>query len=454
MQYIGNTHEEQQEMLKALGVDSFEALLESIPEQLRIRGLLDLPEPISEIEMRALAATLTKKNRSTEDAVSFLGGGAYDHYIPQIVDFLIFRSEFYTAYTPYQPEVSQGTLQSLYEYQSMICELTGMEVANASMYDGGSALAEAALMTARVTRNDVVLLSETVNPAYRQIVETYCAGQNITVKRIPAKNGITSRDKLQEFVSNDIAGVLVQSPNYFGCIEPLSEYGEIIRSQSKKALFVTATNPISLGILQPPSEADADIVIAEGQALGNHQSLGGPYLGIFALKQKYVRKMPGRLVGATVDEDGDRGFVLVMKTREQDIRRERATSNICTNQGLMALAATVYMSSLGKQGVREVANLCAQKAHYLADKLNDIDDVTLTYNQPFFNEFVVTLPIPARDVIQAVLEENIFAGIDLSKHLVGHSNDLLIAVTEKRTKTEMDALASAIKSLVAEALVL
>jgi len=454
MQYIGNTREEQQEMLKELGVDSFEELLDTIPEQLRIRGLLNLPEAVSEIELRALAATLAKKNRSTQDAVSFLGGGAYDYFIPQIVDFLIFRSEFYTAYTPYQPEVSQGTLQAMYEYQSMICELTGMEVANASMYDGGSALAEAALMAARVTRKDTILLSETVNPYYRQIVETYCAGQNIAVKTLPAKNGVTDIEVLESVVSDDIAGVLIQSPNYYGCIEPLTDYGQIIREQSKKALFVTATNPTSLGILEPPSEADADIVIAEGQGLGNHQSMGGPYLGVFALKEKYVRKMPGRLVGATVDEDGDRGFVLVMKTREQDIRRERATSNICTNQGLMALAATVYMSAIGKQGIQDVANLCTQKAHYLAEQLTKIDDVSLKYDQPFFNEFVVTLPLPAKEIIQALLEANIFAGIDLGKHSPEKANDLLIAVTEKRTKSEMDAFVSALKSIVAEALVL
>ncbi|MBS1271492.1 MAG: putative glycine dehydrogenase (decarboxylating) subunit 1 [Candidatus Marinimicrobia bacterium] len=447
MQYVGNTPAEQQEMLEAIGVSSFEELLEAIPETFRVKGLLDLPKPVSEIEMRALAAALNKNNRSTEDAISFLGGGAYDHYIPTIVDFLIFRSEFYTAYTPYQPEVSQGTLQAMYEYQSMICELTGMDVSNASLYDGGSGLGEAALMAVRVSGKDVVLVSETVNPHYREIIETYCSGQDITVKSVPMDNGRVGGEALGDMLSNDVGGVIIQSPNYFGHLEDANQIGALVRDKAPKALYTIATNPISLGILKPPAEADADIVVAEGQGLGNHQSFGGPYLGVFALKEKYVRKMPGRLIGATVGQEGERGFVLVLKTREQDIRRERATSNICTNQGLNALAATVYMSSLGNEGIRHVSSLNTQKAHYLAEQLSEIDGVSLEFPHPFYNEFVVKLPVPAKEVITAMLAEDIFAGIDPGKKYEGFENRLLIAVTEKRTRNELDAYVKGLKKV-------
>jgi len=431
-------------MFRAIGVDSFDALLEAIPEQLRINGLLDIPEPVSEIEMKALAKTIAKQNRSTEDTVSFLGGGAYEHYIPAIVDFLIFRSEFYTAYTPYQPEVSQGTLQAMYEYQSMICALTGMEVSNASLYDGGSGLGEAALMAVRVTGHDSIVISETVNPLYREIVHSYCAAQGIEVLSVPAKGGITGRQALESVVDRETGGVVVQSPNYFGHIEPLEQIRAVIREQAPTAVYVVSANPLSLGVLNPPAAADADIVVAEGQGLGNHQGFGGPYLGVMALKDQFIRKMPGRLVGATVDADEKRGFVLVLKTREQDIRREKATSNICTNQGLNALAATVYMSSLGKAGIRQVANLCTQKAHYLARHLTETTAANLAYTHPFFNEFVLDLPIPAGEVISRMLQMNIFAGIDLGKKYPGMENRLLVAVTEKRTREELDAYVAAL----------
>ena len=449
MSYVGNTSIEQQQMLREIGVASFEELLEVIPEQLRVKGLLNLPEPVSEIEMRALAATLNKKNRSTADTTSFLGGGAYDHYIPTIVDFLIFRSEFYTAYTPYQPEVSQGTLQAMYEYQSMVCNLTGMDVSNASLYDGGSGLGEAALMSVRVSRRDHVLISETVNPHYREIVETYCSGQDISVETIPMEDGITSIDSFIDLLSKDVGGVIVQSPNYFGNLEPLDEMGTKVHENAPKALYVVSVNPIALGLLQPPSAFDADIVVAEGQGLGNHQSFGGPYLGVFALKEKYVRRMPGRLIGATVDQDGERGFVLVLKTREQDIRRERATSNICTNQGLNALAATVYMSSLGKQGIRNVANLSTQKAHYLAEKLSEIPEVSPSFNQPYFNEFAIDLPVSASTIVHHMVEKDIFAGIDLGKKYAGMENRLLVAVTEKRTRDELDKYVNSLSDVLA-----
>lgn len=447
MNYLGNTTDDQKQMLRAIGVDSFETLLEAIPQQLRVSGLLEMPEPVSELEMKALAKTIAKQNRNTEETISFLGGGAYEHYIPAIVDFLIFRSEFYTAYTPYQPEVSQGTLQAMYEYQSMICELTGMEVANASLYDGGSGLGEAALMSIRVTGNDSVVVSEAVNPLYREIIHTYCTAQGIEVVSVPEKAGMTDIAALQSALSKQTGGVVVQSPNYFGGIEPLERIGGVVRALAPDALYIVSTNPVSLGILKPPSEADADIVVAEGQGLGNHLGFGGPYLGVCALKEKFIRKMPGRLVGATVDADSSRGFVLVLKTREQDIRREKATSNICTNQGLNALAATVYMSSLGKQGLRQVASLCTQKAHYLARHLTASNDVSLAFISPFFNEFVLELPVPAEEIISDMLSENIFAGIDLGKKYPGMGNRLLVAVTEKRTRAELDSYISAFERI-------
>jgi len=437
--------------LHAIGVESIEELLDAIPESLRIDGLLDIPDPVSEIEMKALARTLAHRNNTTEEMISFLGGGAYEHYIPTIVDFLISRSEFYTAYTPYQPEVSQGTLQAMYEYQSMICELTGMDVSNASLYDGGSGLGESALMAVRTTNKDTILISDTVNPVYREIVETYCGSQGITVDAVPMEKGITDINALKDMLSDQIGGVIIQSPNYFGNLEPQTEIGSLTREFTSKALFIVSTNPVSLGILEPPSSADADIVVAEGQGLGNPLSFGGPYLGVFAIRDKYIRKMPGRLSGATVDIDDNQGFVLVLKTREQDIRRERATSNICTNQGLNALAATVYLSSLGKQGIVQVAKLCTQKAHYLADKIQRSAHVSLVFQKPFFNEFVVELPIPARDVISEMSSHGILAGIDLGQKFSGHDNRLLVAVTEKRTKEEIDHFAVLLNNMLENA---
>ncbi len=340
----------------------------------------------------------------------------------------------------------------MYEYQSMVCEMTGMDVANASVYDGGSGLAEAALMAVRITGNPRILISETVNPTYRDIVRTYCSSQDIDVLDIPMVDGMTDESALREMVSDEEAGVIVQSPNYFGIVEPAARLGSLVRKQSPEALYIVSTNMISLAILKPPSEADADVVISEGQGLGNHLSFGGPYLGVFAVKEQYTRKIPGRLVGATVDKNDNRGFVLVLKTREQDIRRERATSNICTNQGLNALAATIYMATLGKHGIRHVANLCTQKAHYLAERLAQIDGVRLPYRHPFFHEFVIELPIPAEQAIQEMMARDIFAGIDLSTKYPEQENRLMVAVTEKRTREELDAYVRSLEETISSVL--
>jgi glycine dehydrogenase subunit 1 len=381
-------------------------------------------------------------NSSTNETISFLGGGSYDHYIPSIITPLISRSEFITAYTPYQAEVSQGTLQSVYEYQSMICKLTGMDVANASMYDAATAAAEACLLACSHKNRKEVIICEPFNPNYIQVINTICYGTDIKVIIIPHDMGTSNLAKLSEVISEKTAAVLVQNPNYFGCIEDLSEIKKI--AESKKALFVVSVDPISLGLLSTPAEAGADIVVGDGQAMGIPINFGGPYLGIFSVKQELIRKIPGRLSGVTVDSTGDRGFVLTLQTREQQIRREKATSNICSNQGLMMLASAIYMSVMGKQGMKEVANLCLQKSHYLAEEITKIDGFKLKFSKPFFKEFVIETPVKPSLIIEKLDSENIFAGIDISS---SSNNSLLIAVTEKRTKSEMDKFINALKNI-------
>lgn len=436
-QYISNSREEQERMLADVGIESWEALLEMIPEDLRHKGDLDIPPAISELDHKRDIARLGFADASTQTHVSFLGGGSYEHFIPQIVDFLVGRSEFYTAYTPYQAEVSQGTLQVMYEYQSMICELTGMELTNSSMYDGASSLAEACLLAARHTRKNKILLLNCVNPIYRDVADTYARQQGLQFELIKPE---TLVDKLDD----DTAAVVVQNPNFYGQIQDLAEIKESM-GDSKAHLIVVA-NPISLNILEAPGKLGADIVVGEGQSLGNHLSFGGPYLGFLAVKEPLFRKVPGRIAGETVDLNGNRAFVMVLRTREQDIRRERATSNICTNQGLNALTACIYMATLGKQGMRKVAELCVQKAHYLADEIAKLEGYSI-WEGPFFNEFVVSCPRPATEIVKRALDAGIFAGIPLSRFPNEEEQDLLIAVTEKRTRAEMDGLVEFLKGI-------
>jgi len=443
MPFIPNTDRERQEMLKVIGVSSFEDLIKSIPESVRFRGRFNLPAPLSEQGVYELLREIAGENKPVSEYLCFLGGGAYDHFIPAAVEDIISRPEFYTAYTPYQPEVSQGTLQAIYEYQTMICNLTGMEVANASLYDGGSALAEAALMACSHTNRKQLVLSKGINPHYLEVIKTYCQGQNIIIKEADIEDGVTDVGRLKSIVDEKTAGVIVQHPNFFGCLEEVEEIGELVHQ--KGALFITSNDPISLGILKPPGEYGADIVTGEGQSLGNPLSFGGPYLGIFAARKDLVRKMPGRIVGATMDTQGRRGFVLTLQTREQHIRRERATSNICTNQALNALAATVYLALMGKQGIREVADLCLQKSHYLAREMEKIDGFELKFKRPFFKEFVLNTPIPPGEIIRKMKEEKILAGIDLGRY--GWGNCLLVAVTEKRTREEMDRYLEALRRI-------
>ncbi len=443
-QYIPNTEEEQLKMLNEVGIASFEELLSSIPESLRYSGDLPLPVAKSEIEHKRDIQNILQGDANTTTHISFLGAGSYDHFIPHIVDVLISRSEFYTAYTPYQAEVSQGTLQAMYEYQSMICELTGMDLANSSMYDGASAMAEACLLAARHTRRKKILISRSVNPIYVDVAITYAHHQGLEFEFIDLAEGVTSLNDLTAQLDENVAGVVIQNPNFYGGLEDLTAIKASLEDQQIQLIAVV--NPVSLSLLEAPGKQGVDIAVGEGQPLGNHMSFGGPYLGFMAVKEPLIRKVPGRIAGESIDSHGKRAFVMVLRTREQDIRREKATSNICTNQGLNALAACVYMSSLGKNGLRKVSELCTQKAHYLADSIHALDGYTVLTSH-FFNEFVVEVPGSARSVIETAATAGFFAGVSLSQFETGAEHKLLIAVTEKRTRSEMDAFVEFLKGV-------
>lgn len=439
MPFISNTSEDRAEMLKAIGVSSFEELIKSIPEEIRLKGNLNLPDAMSEFEVVKELTNYAKKNMSADSYTCFLGGGVYDHFIPSIVGSVLEKPEFKTAYTPYQAEVSQGTLQAMYEYQSMICQLTGMDVSNASMYDGATALAEACMLANAQNRRTEFAFAGSINPNFRAVVDTVCQGKNFTFKSYINEDGTCNLTELNNEVSDKTAAVIVQQPNVYGTIEDVYEIEKIAHSQ--KALFIVVPAPISLGVLEAPGKYNADIVVAEGQSLGLSMNYGGPYLGVFAIKSELVRKMPGRIAGVTQDLEGKRGFVLTLQTREQQIKREKATSNICSNQGLMMLAAGVYMTTMGKQGIKEVAERCFDGAHYLAEQIKKLNGFSLLSDKPFFMEFLVKTPVPASKIIEEAEKEGILAGIDTSR-FPECKQGLLIAVTEKRTKEEMDKLVS------------
>lgn len=431
-------------MLDALGVESIDDLFTAIPEEVRFRGKMDLPSAMSELDLVRHMKALAGRNISTEDAVCFLGAGAYDHFLPAVVDHMLSREEFYTAYTPYQPEVSQGTLQVIFEFQTLVTQLTGMDVANASMYDGATAVMEAALMAGRIVRKgDRVVVSESVHPRYRQVLATYLDTLDWEMVEVPTAEGVTDLAALRDAMDDKTLAVIAQSPNFFGMLEPVDEIAEI----SGKAQFVVACDPISLGVLRPPGDYGADIAVGEGQPLGNPLSFGGPYLGFFAAGQKHIRRMPGRLIGRTEDVDGTRGFVMTLQTREQHIRRDRATSNICTNEALNALAAVVYLSTMGKQGLREAAEQSLQKAHYAARTIDGLKGYSLKFDQPFFKEFVVECDRPAGEIVSALARDGFLAGLDLGRFYPGMENALLVAVTEKRTKNEIDEFAARLEGL-------
>ncbi len=435
MPYYPNTDDDRQNMLESIGVKNFNELIKDIPEEIRLKGDLSIPAAMSELEVVRHLAGLAKKNVDTQAAVSFIGAGAYDHFIPSAIPALLSRSEFYTAYTPYQAEVSQGTLQSIYEYQTMICRLTGMDVSNASLYDAGSGLAEAALMSVAHTGRKKIVAAHPIHPLYLQVVRTYVHGQGFEIVEVPAKEGAADLEALGKAVDENTAAVMVQQPSFLGTLSDVFAVGEI--AHAKGALYVVDASPISLGLLAAPGEYGADVVVGEGQSLGISQSFGGPFLGIFAVKEALIRRLPGRLAGVTVDADGKRGFVLTLQTREQQIRREKATSNICTNEGLMMLASTIYMSLMGKQGIREVAEQSGAKAHYLAEQIGKLPGFSLKYRQPFFNEFLVSTPVPVKEIVSAALKKNILAGVDIETLMPGEKG-LLVAVTEKRTRAELD----------------
>jgi len=447
MRYISNTAAQQREMLATIGVGSLEDLLAGIPPKARLSRPLALPPAMAETDLvrhlRAMAAT----NADADSHACFLGAGAYDHAIPSPINHLILRGEFFTAYTPYQPEASQGTLRSIFEYQTMMAELTGMDVANASIYDGASALAEAALMAHAVTGRREIALSRGVHPLYRRVVETYGEGPDLRLRDVPLGDGVTDLDALRKAVGDATAAVVVQYPNFFGCLEDVRAAGEIAHAAG--ALLVVVADPVNLGLLTPPGALGADIVVGEGQGLGVPMSFGGPNLGVFAAKRELVRRMPGRLVGATVDRDGGRGFVLTLQTREQHIRREKATSNICTNVALCALMATIYVSILGKHGLRRVGELSTAKAHYAAAELAKVPGVRLRFGAPFFKEFALELPKAPERVVKRLLRDRILAGVPLKSFDRTMKQSLLVAVTEKRTREEIDAFAVALGRAVA-----
>ncbi|MGV3489252.1 MAG: aminomethyl-transferring glycine dehydrogenase subunit GcvPA [Tuberibacillus sp.] len=432
-------------MLATIGVESVDDLFSDVPESVRFKGTLDVEKALSEPELFRFMSGLAAKNVNTKETPSFLGAGVYDHYIPSVVNHMLLRSEFYTAYTPYQPEISQGELQAIFEFQSMICELTGMEVANSSMYDGLTALAEAALLACGSTRNKKIVVSESVHPEGRDVLKTYARGQHLEVVEVPATNGLTDIDRLKAVVDDDTACVIVQYPNFFGQIEPLKELEQVSR-QGKKTLFIVSANPLSLGLLTPPGQFGADIVVGDCQPLGIPSQFGGPHCGYFATTSKYMRKVPGRLVGQTVDEEGKRGFVLTLQAREQHIRRDKATSNICSNQALNALASSIAMSALGKKGLQEIAGQNFQKAYYAVAKLKE-KGLTVVFDGPFFNEFVVKVNKPVREVNKDLLEKGFIGGFDLERVDASFKDHMLVAVTEQRTKEEIDAFIDALGGL-------
>jgi len=437
--YLPHTEDDERLMLESIGAKSTDDLFTDIPRELRLGRKLNLNNPLSEIELSDHMKGLSNKNKSSDNLICFLGAGAYDHFIPSVVKHLAMRSEFYTAYTPYQPEISQGTLQAIFEYQTMICSLTGMDVTNASMYDGATACVEAAMMAVENARRSSIIVSRTVHPEVRKVLKSYMRFRDVEVIEADMADGITDVEKLKSLVEAGTAGVIVQNPNFFGIIEDLTEIEKMVHAN--KALLIDYVDPISLGILKSPGESGVDIVAGEGQSLGNSLSFGGPYLGFLATTSKLMRKMPGRIVGQSEDADDKRAFVLTLQAREQHIRRYKATSNICSNQGLNALTAAIYMTTMGKKGLKEAAEQSAKKAHYAMKQLTSSGKFKPLFNKPFFKEFAVMGETPAGKINDELLKHNILGGFELDKEYPELKNGLLICVTEKRTKAQIDKLA-------------
>jgi glycine dehydrogenase subunit 1 len=446
MSYIPNTPEDQQAMLATLGLSTLEDLLAPVPENVRLRRPLDLPPALSEPDLKRLLYNMAAKNKNLDSALSFLGAGTYDHAIPSVVPHLQRRSEFVTSYTPYQPEVSQGMLQAIYEFQTMVCQITGLDIANASLYDGATAMVEAVLLAVGPGGRGEVVISMGVDPQYRRVLHTYAHARGFSVREVPTRDGVTSLEDLDAAVSATTAAVVIQQPNFFGCIEDMRAIEPI--AHKGKAVFVTTiTEPASLGVLAPPGEYGADIAVGELMSFGNPMSYGGPALGFMSARSKYMRLLPGRLVGQTVEEGGQKqtGYVLTLQTREQHIRRERATSNICTNQSLLAVGATIYLAALGKQGFRELGALCLQKAHYAFRQVTALPGYKAAFSSPFFDEFVITAPVPAQRLVQHFEQAGIIGGYPLRESYSDMPNDMLFCVTETRTKEDIDYLVGVLK---------
>jgi len=441
--YIPHTDTERQQMLAEIGVTTIEDLFDAVPSSHRFPRL-DLPKPMSEMEVAAEMLSISEVNDHAQDFAVFRGAGAYHHYIPSAVNHMLLRGEFYTAYTPYQPEISQGTLQATFEYQSMMCALTGMDAANASHYDGATSLAEAVTVAMEVTRNKrkKIILSHAIHPQYREVVRTYHQGRGI---RIVGDRGRSDIGGLMDMLDENTAMLAVQYPNFFGQIDDYTALADACHEVG--ALLVFVTNPMALSLFKSPGELGADIVVGEGQPMGIPLSYGGPYLGFFAIKQKHVRKIAGRIIGETVDADGQRAYVMTLRPREQDIKRERATSNICTNQGLMALSASVYMALMGKNGLQQVGKLNYHKAHYAANEINKLDGYSVDMSKPFFNEFMVSCPRPIAEVNEALLEQGIVGGYDLGQDYNHLENHMLLCVTEVNSKDEIDVLVETLGGL-------
>jgi glycine dehydrogenase subunit 1 len=442
MPYIANTPEDQRAMLEAIGLEKLDELFASIPKELRLDRPLDVGPALTEMELTAHLNGLARANQAAGEKVCFLGAGSYDHFVPAIVDYVAGRGEFYTSYTPYQPEASQGNLQVFFEYQTLITQLTGMDVSNASLYDGGSAATEAVLMALSATnRHARVVTAASVHPECRATLATYLANLDTEIVTVGAPDGAIDPAELESRVDNQTACVLVQHPNFFGCLEQVQELAEIAHRAG--ALFIVSVDPISLGLLKRPGDYGADIVVAEGQSLGSPMSFGGPYLGILACREKFMRRMPGRIAGETVDRRGKRCFVLTLQTREQHIRREKATSNICTNQGLLALRATVYLAALGPQGMRETAELCLRKSDYAARAITACDRFARTFPKPTFKEFAITAAdADIAELIARACEQGYFAGVPLGQWYPELSDSFLVSVTERRTRAQIDGLAA------------
>ena len=446
MDYAPNTDEQLQEMLATIGVRSFEELIRAVPSELRTRTV-EIPPGLAESQVLDLCQALAARNRSLQETTAFLGAGAYVHLVPTVVDALAARGEWLTPYTPYQAEASQGTLQAIYEFQTMVCELMQMDVANASLYDGASSVAEAAILSLRATERPRILVSEALHPHARQTLATYLIGARAILQEIPTVNGVTDLEALGKALTDDVACVILQHPNVFGCLEPMAQAGGLVHRVG--ALLVASVYPISLGVLQPPGAYCADIAVAEGRCLGSPPAYGGPGLGLLATTSALVRKIPGRLSGCTVDQEGRRAFTLTLQTREQHIRRERATSNICTNEGWLALRATIYMSLLGPQGPRELATLNLEKAHYARERLLELPWISSPLAQPFFNEFTLRYDParPVETVNRRLAKAGFIGGLPLGPWYPALPQDALWCVTEVIQKPEIDRLVDALKAI-------